>query len=236
MIEIRITYQRRLLNTLKFDQEVVVVGRDATCDVPLDNIGISRQHARIEKHGDFYVLCDLGSENGTYVRGRRVRKWTLNHEDEIGISNYSLAFLRLDQPSCFAADGKAQTPATGNLEVTMPLDAREMDRMQMERANTVAGYLDFKNLSGKDDTYSLLKSTLFFGTHQKSEFVVKGWFLGGKHAMIVRDEFGFRLISLVPTRPVQVNGKAIDDHRLKEGDQFAVGNRAFTFHVGLPTK
>jgi len=236
MFELKLTYQRRPVKTYQFEKDAVEIGRDPACDVPIDNIGISRRHTRVEKHGEFYVVRDLGSENGTYIRGRRIRNYNLNDEDEICVSNHALVFHRLDQPSCFEAEPAKAQAGGGSFEVTMPLDAREMDRMQMERASTVTGYLKFRNLSGREDTYTLLRSTTFFGTHQKSEFVVKGWFLGGKHAMIVRDEFGFRLISLAPKKPIQVNGKAIDDHRLKDGDKFAVGNREFSFHFGVPTK
>jgi hypothetical protein len=111
-----------------------------------------------------------------------------------------------------------------------------MDRMQMERSSAITGFLRFLNPSGREDTFTLLKSTVFFGSHRKSDFVCPGWFLQGKHAIVVRDEFGFRVISLNPKRPIQVNGKGADEHRLKDGDSFVVGRRRFEFHFGVPTR
>jgi len=38
-------------------------------------------------------LLDLGSTNGTWLRGRRVRKWALTHGDEIEIGKHRLLFF-----------------------------------------------------------------------------------------------------------------------------------------------
>jgi DNA-binding winged helix-turn-helix (wHTH) protein len=51
-----------------------IVGRDVDAAVRLDDPTVSRHHARITREGDSSVLEDLGSKNGTFVEGRRVRK------------------------------------------------------------------------------------------------------------------------------------------------------------------
>lgn len=52
--------------TLDGRHHVIAIGRDATCDVAIDNAKVSRHHARIiYRHGD-YVLIDM-STNGTYI-------------------------------------------------------------------------------------------------------------------------------------------------------------------------
>ncbi len=45
----------------------VTLGRDATCDIVLDDRKASRQHARIERRRDKFVLADHSS-NGTFVQ------------------------------------------------------------------------------------------------------------------------------------------------------------------------
>jgi hypothetical protein len=53
------------------DGENIVAGApDAS--VWIDAAGVSRHHARIRRDGDAATLEDLGSKNGTYVKGRRV--------------------------------------------------------------------------------------------------------------------------------------------------------------------
>lgn len=49
-----------------------IVGRAPDAAVWIDATGVSRHHARIRLEGEIAILEDLGSKNGTYVRGRRV--------------------------------------------------------------------------------------------------------------------------------------------------------------------
>jgi pSer/pThr/pTyr-binding forkhead associated (FHA) protein len=50
-----------------------VFGRDATCDVPLDDPTVSRRHAALRQRGGELFVADLGSQNGTFVNGERIR-------------------------------------------------------------------------------------------------------------------------------------------------------------------
>ena len=50
-----------------------VIGRGKECAVRVDDPGISRKHARIVRRGpQLYLLEDLESRNGTFLRGNRV--------------------------------------------------------------------------------------------------------------------------------------------------------------------
>ena len=50
-----------------------IVGRERDAAIRLDQPSISRHHARIIISGDQAAVEDLGSKNGTSVRGKRVR-------------------------------------------------------------------------------------------------------------------------------------------------------------------
>jgi DNA-binding winged helix-turn-helix (wHTH) protein len=53
-----------------------VIGRDPDCAVMIDAPNVSRRHACIVVRGGEVTIEDLGSKNGTYVNGRRVREIT----------------------------------------------------------------------------------------------------------------------------------------------------------------
>ncbi len=53
-----------------------VLGRDLRCECRIASSGVSRRHARIDLRGSKAVIEDLGSKNGTHVRGRRVERPT----------------------------------------------------------------------------------------------------------------------------------------------------------------
>jgi pSer/pThr/pTyr-binding forkhead associated (FHA) protein len=52
----------------------VVIGRDFDCDVILTNRSVSRKHAILEHGPGGWILRDLKSVNGTFVKGARVKK------------------------------------------------------------------------------------------------------------------------------------------------------------------
>src|SRR3954447_15021346 len=55
-------------------EEELVIGRTASVEGRLaDDPEILRQHARVMRSGEGYVLEDLGSMNGTFVNGNRLQ-------------------------------------------------------------------------------------------------------------------------------------------------------------------
>lgn len=65
--------------------ERTAIGRDAMCDIVVDDITVSKQHAEIRRRGDAYVLVDGGSLNGTYLNRLPVDTAELHEGDEIWI-------------------------------------------------------------------------------------------------------------------------------------------------------
>jgi FHA domain/Domain of unknown function (DUF1707) len=49
------------------------IGRDASCDLAISDMTVSRQHAQLERTPEGWLLSDLESTNGTRVNGWRVR-------------------------------------------------------------------------------------------------------------------------------------------------------------------
>ena len=68
-----------------------IVGRDATASVRLDSPKVSRQHARLTVRGVSVTVHDLGSKNGSFVRGIRVTApRTLMPGDDLRVGPFAL--------------------------------------------------------------------------------------------------------------------------------------------------
>jgi len=69
------------------------IGRSPDCEIFLDDVTVSRNHAvLIERDGRFFVE-DQGSLNGTFVNRRRIDSVELENGDEVQIGKYRLTFV-----------------------------------------------------------------------------------------------------------------------------------------------
>lgn len=75
------------------NRAITTIGRSQENDVVIPDKTISKNHARIIKQGDNYVIEDLGSSNGTVVNGRNVSSHTLSTGDSIHLGQTALTFL-----------------------------------------------------------------------------------------------------------------------------------------------
>lgn len=62
---------------VRLDAGERIVGRYRECDIILPSENVSRRHARLLVEGDRLFVEDLGSANGTYVNGERIRERTV---------------------------------------------------------------------------------------------------------------------------------------------------------------
>ena len=66
-------------------RDVTVVGRKEDADFRIPLSDVSRKHCRIIKEGNDLRVEDLGSSNGTFLNGERVKKATLAAGDSLQI-------------------------------------------------------------------------------------------------------------------------------------------------------
>ena len=79
--------------TFKPSGERTRIGRSPDCEIFLDDVTVSRNHAvLVERDGHFFVE-DQGSLNGTFVNRRRIDNQELENGDELQIGKYRLTFV-----------------------------------------------------------------------------------------------------------------------------------------------
>jgi predicted component of type VI protein secretion system len=119
-------------------RDMTVIGRREDCDLRIPLGEVSRKHCRIIKDGDAVRLEDLGSSNGTFHNGERVREATLAAGDTIQIGPVTFMvqidgipadedmqpatgdapaeeFPASDEPAAGAPEGEASAPATDDI-------------------------------------------------------------------------------------------------------------------------
>jgi phosphoserine phosphatase RsbU/P len=151
---------REVTYTLTADQ--VLIGRKSDADIVLPSPYVSRQHARLVKEGQGYLLVDLKSTHGTYVNGHRIEQRKLEIGDRIGLGQDRLELLYLAQP---ANTTRVEFPAEGDdfeksfIQLASILPAESSDLEQ------ISSILDFqyqweKSFSSEKTFQQILQSAL----------------------------------------------------------------------------
>ncbi|MGJ7509302.1 FHA domain-containing protein [Variovorax sp. GT1P44] len=97
---------------------ITTIGRDPTCGVYIDSLGVSRHHAAIRWTGERFVVRDMASRNGTFVNQARVVERALRNGDAIGVGECRLRFL----------DSSRRLPGEDALRlVTVPDELNDID-------------------------------------------------------------------------------------------------------------
>jgi pSer/pThr/pTyr-binding forkhead associated (FHA) protein len=90
------------------------VGRDASCDVTIADLTVSRRHAELRQDEEGWRISDLGSTNGTVVRGEPLERgaWvTVAQGDEIKMGNIVVTLAdRASAPSGVRSASQVEPP------------------------------------------------------------------------------------------------------------------------------
>ena len=75
------------------DRDVLTIGRDPESDIFLNDVTVSRHHARLRNEEGVVWVEDAGSLNGTYVNGECVENAQLAHGDSVQVGTFQMVFM-----------------------------------------------------------------------------------------------------------------------------------------------
>jgi len=139
MAELFLKFEDRVLQELLLSGETVSIGRQPDNSFRIDNPAVSGYHAKVYAEGDYYVIEDVESFNGTYVNGQRLSKVVLKDGDNITIGKHTIEF-RDDVRPVAAPNGTPgivfdkQSPRPPQLERTAVLDTARAKEMLAQAA------------------------------------------------------------------------------------------------------
>lgn len=151
----------------------IVIGRSSELEMVLIEDMVSRRHAAITINGDELTIADVGSTNGTFVNGEKIKRARLKEGDRILIGTSIMKVVTVDS-NMTEAEAKSQlekrgqqqmqkTSAatramTGNIE-EIPLP----DLLQLFSTSKRTGVLTIKGPQGNGEIY-LKKGQIYFAT------------------------------------------------------------------------
>ena len=132
----------------------IVIGRSSELDMVLVEDMVSRKHAKIVTTDAAVMIQDLGSTNGTFVNGEKIRKARLKEGDRILVGTSILKLVALE-----ATDA-------GALPMDQAAAKDRMERLAKRRARSSSP------MSGRIDEVPLPDLLQLFATSKKSGVMV----------------------------------------------------------------
>ena len=170
------------------------------------------------------MVTDLGSANGTFVNGQRVRERVLRIGDEV----------RFDVES-FRVEGPADP---GHTSVRPPNAAATRVRRDLGDAGAIAassppGRLEV--VAGMEPrSFGLTKGRYLVGRAAESDIRLREGSVSSRHAQLERTAGGWRLTDLQSTNGTFVNGRRIESMEVHSGDRIRFGDVGVKYSHDTP--
>lgn len=197
---VQITMGGRPVAQRPFMAPAMLIGRERSCDIILDNLSVSRQHARLSWRRGRFVVEDLGSSNGTTLNGTRVQEQLVGPQDRVGVGKFVLQLVE-------------------------PLDVKHPEPTLLLGAQAQACQSSELQLVGEDLSLPL-GGEITLGKTQGVDVRAKGFWVKPVHARLKREGEGYRLTCLGHAE-AQVNGKTVRTALLRAGDELVIGRSRY---------
>jgi len=223
---------RRTMQVYDFKQPSIIIGRDEGVDVLIDNPSVSRRHAEIRLSDNGWVVEDLGSSNGTFIRGTKIQgPQSLGLGDEIGFGKFSIVFGKAlgegeHAPPAVAAATSKQA-AVAATQGTMHINPHEVRELLKDADRKKRAHLVWESGGEKGTHYLSEMPAILIGTDELCDVKVPK---GPKHhVLIVRSSSGTDVRYLATFGSMTVRGEKTERAKLKNGDTVEAGGLSITF-------
>ena len=97
------------------------IGRDESGSIFIDATNVSRRHAEVRREGDTFILKDLESKNGTWIKGDKVDQFILQDGDTFRIGPAQIVFKSgFQEQALTMADERLASPTGRRTVVFVP--------------------------------------------------------------------------------------------------------------------
>ena len=209
------------------------VGRARTCEVVLTDRAVSREHCRIERDGDSWLVIDGGSANGTFVNDRESRisaDYRLAPGDEVIVGNtqLQLEFLQPTGEEKTVVQSTSPQESTHHAEEAAGADpdrAARPDRLNALRQADAPIMIEVVSGPDRGQVYQPAEEVCEIGRSQTCTITLNDKRLSRHHATIKRQAGSYRLFDENSTNGTFLHApdKQITNAALADGDVVYVG-------------
>ena len=228
MPKLTVLLGRKTIRVYDLDQDTITIGRDEGVDVLIDNPSVSRQHARVRREGEAWVVEDLGSSNGTFMHGERIEgPRPIQPGQEIGFGKFSVVFGKVVGEAAAAAAPARAHAATIDVGGTTHIKSHEVKELLKESDRKRRAHIVWESGGQRGMHYLSEAPAALFGTDNLCDVKVPK--APKHHVLVVNRQSGCEVRNLHWLAKMKVSGKAKKLAALDDGDVVEVGGLKMTF-------
>jgi pSer/pThr/pTyr-binding forkhead associated (FHA) protein len=231
MAKLILKFKDTTLKEIPIDKSQITIGRDRSNDIIIDNLAISRHHAKIfHRPGQRFFIEDLNSGNGVFVNKQKVTRETLSHNDEILVGKHTLVFMNEEKKPVVQDEPKAASLVEQTILLTPAMGAR-MRAALAEQSPELEGGIAIMSGGSAQERILLSKRLTVGGKSSRADIKLRGLFVGHPAFIISKRPEGFFITHSKGRRMTRVNGAVVDGQReLQDGDIITVGATKMQFY------
>jgi len=238
MAKLILKFKDATLQEIPITKSSITIGRVNKNDIKIENLAVSRQHAKIVQDGDRYIIEDLNSLNGTFINDKRVMKGILRNNDEILVGKHTLVFIdEEEKPIEMRKDidislaEKTVMLDTKKQRELMSQPEGERPTIEVKPSELEGGVSIISGRVGQKDI-KLTKRLTIGGKGEGAEIKLKGFFVGKVAFIISKRPNGFFITHSGGRSITKVNRVGVEGQReLKDGDIIDIGSTRMQFYT-----
>lgn len=191
------------------------IGRGNDTDLQLDNLSVSRHHARVRVIANLLAFEDLESENGLVVGGLRVPRAQLAPGQSVMVGKYELVHVQPGSDDEQTAAARPEVSAANAVQKTVATSGKGVVVATLEH---------------EGESHRIRGIAFTIGKADDANLRIGGMLVAPVHVRIIRDPAGVHTATHVAgVSAMRVNGKAEKNAVLKDGDVLTIGGNTVTF-------
>lgn len=169
MAKLVLTLEGDFLAEFPLDKDRLTIGRRPSCDIRLENLAISGEHAAVLAEDGLFYIEDNRSTNGTLVNGRAITRHQLQDGDRIGLGRHQVEYLEED-----IVDDRGFEKTVLVMPIIKEMMAEAAEKQAMASSSDPVGQLaDGRAINAGLQSAGLAKVKVLNGASPGRELVIK---------------------------------------------------------------
>ena len=241
-------YESQALD-FRIDDLLILIGRDASCQIVIDHPAVSRNHALIEMTQTGPVITDQSSDSGTFVNDTRIDpeiRFPIDAGDRVRIGDHEFTVAFEQEPPVDATQAlrdqskrpkgpvrafEADDDDPASTTQTVPMDSQVLKAQSEMRMSgeSSAPSLEIRGADPGTFPVRIGSTELTIGRGKNSQLRLRDRSVSEDHCRIVRRKQRYYLYDANSLNGTFVNGDKIRGGPLCDGDLILIGRVVLRF-------